>query len=70
MADPIERATDRVTGETGGPSANTVHMMNQASAAADIIENELAAISDGPVADYRAALQAAGYTPFGGDPSR
>ena len=67
VADLIGRPMGRITGETGGPSPNTIHMMNQASAAADTIENELAAISDGPVAAYKAALQAAGYTPFGGN---
>ena len=41
--------------------------MNQASGAVDTIENELVAISAGPVAAYSAALQAAGYTPFGGN---
>ncbi len=70
VADLIDRPMSRITGETGGPSPNTVRMMNQARAAAGTIENELAAISDGPVAAYSAALQAAGYTPFGGEPSR
>jgi hypothetical protein len=70
VADLIGRPMGRIAGETGGPSANTVHMMNQASAAADTIESELTAVSEGSVAAYTAALLAAGYTPFGGEPSR
>ena len=66
VADLIGRPTGRITGETGGPSANTIHMMNQARAAADTIERELSAVTGGAVSAYRAALQEAGYTPFGG----
>jgi hypothetical protein len=67
VADLIGRPMERVAGETGGPSANTIHMMNQARAAADTIESELEAISAGSVAAYTAALLEAGYTPFGGE---
>jgi photosystem II stability/assembly factor-like uncharacterized protein len=67
VADLIGRPTGRITSETGGPSANTIHMMNQARAAADTIEAELSAMTGGAVSAYRTALQAAGYTPFGGE---
>ena len=67
VADLIGRPMERVAGETGGPSANTIHMMNQARAAADTIESELEAVSAGSVAAYTAALLEAGYTPFGGE---
>jgi len=67
VADLIGRPMERVAGETGGPSANTIHMMNQARAAADTIESELEAISAGSVAAYTEALLEAGYTPFGGE---
>jgi hypothetical protein len=42
-------------------------MMNQSRAAADTIERELSAVTEGAVSAYRAALLEAGYTPFGGD---
>jgi hypothetical protein len=67
VADLVGRPMGRITGETGGPSANTIHMINQARAAADTIESALSAVSGGAVSDYRAALQAAGYTPLGGE---
>jgi len=67
VADLVGRPTGRITSETGGPSANTIHMMNQSRAAADTIERELAAVAEGAVSAYRAALLAAGYTPFGGE---
>ena len=41
-------------------------MMDQAHEAAALIQREVAAVMGGAVAQYRAALQAAGYTPFGG----
>ena len=62
----IGRPMGRIAGGTGAPSANTVHMIDQAVAAADTIERELSTISEGSVAAYTAALTAAGYTPFGG----
>jgi hypothetical protein len=52
-------------GGDGAPSENTRHMMDRAREAADTIESELASIMAGGIADYRAVLQAAGYTPFG-----
>ena len=67
VADLIGRPTGRITSDTGGPSANTMHMMNQARAAADTIETELSAVTGGAVSAYRTALQTAGYTPFGGE---
>ena len=55
----------RIMGGDGAPSENTRHMMDRAREAADTIESELASIMAGGIADYRAELQAAGYTPFG-----
>ena len=52
-------------GETGGPSQNTLHMMDRAREAAVTIEADVGSVMAAAVAEYRAALQAAGYTPFG-----
>jgi hypothetical protein len=66
-ASMVSRPMGRILGEAGGPSANTRHMMDQAMTAAELVQRDVAAMMDGDVARYRAALQAAGYTPFGGD---
>ena len=63
----VNRPMGRIAGETGGPSQNTRIMIGQAQQAADTIRSDVAALMDGDVARYRAALQAAGYTPFGGE---
>ena len=62
----IAQPIGRITGEDGAPSENTRTMIDQAVAAAETIRSELAAIIDGSVAAYRAALISAGYTPIGG----
>ena len=66
VADVIAQPIGRITGEDGAPSENTRTMIDQAVAAAETIRSELAAIIDGSVAAYRAALISAGYTPIGG----
>ena len=66
VADVIPQPIGRITGEDGAPSENTRTMIDQAVAAAETIRSELAAIIDGSVAAYRAALISAGYTPIGG----
>jgi photosystem II stability/assembly factor-like uncharacterized protein len=66
VADAIRGPAGRIMGETGGPSPNTMIMMNQARAAATTVETEVAEVMSGAVSEYRAALRAAGYTPFGG----
>ena len=65
VASAVGQPMGRITGGTGGPSENTRHMMDQAGAAADTIVSEITAVADGSVAQYRDALLAAGYTPFG-----
>jgi len=67
VSDLIGRPTGRIAGETGGPSANTIHMMNQARAAAVTLEREVSAVLEGGVSAFRTRLQEAGYTPFGGE---
>jgi len=67
VSDLIGRPTGRIAGETGGPSANTIHMMNQARAAAVTLEREVSAVLEGAVSAFRTRLQEAGYTPFGGE---
>ena len=66
VSSAVGQPMGRIAGETGAPSENTRHMMDQARDAAETIRTELAAISNGDVAAYREALIAAGYTPFGG----
>jgi len=66
VASAVGSPMGRIMSETGGPSPNTMIMMNQARAAAATVEGEVAAVMSGAVAEYRAALRAAGYTPFGG----
>ena len=61
----VQQPMGRIAGETGGPSPNTRHMMDQARAAADEITADVSAVIDEDVARYRDALRAAGYTPFG-----
>ena len=65
MAAPVGAPIGRIMGEDGAPSANTRIMMERAREAANTVEREVAAVMSGDVADYRSALQAAGYTPFG-----
>jgi hypothetical protein len=66
VASVVDQPIGRITGEDGAPSENTRTMINQAVTAAETIRSELAAITDGSVAAYRAALISAGYTPIGG----
>tara|TARA_B100000745_G_scaffold222034_1_gene148091 strand:- start:2514 stop:5567 length:3054 start_codon:yes stop_codon:yes gene_type:complete len=66
VASVVDEPIGRITGEDGAPSENTRTMINQAVTAAETIRSELAAITDGSVAAYRAALISAGYTPIGG----
>jgi len=63
----VSQPMGRIAGETGGPSENTRIMMDQARQAARTIRTDVTGLMDGEVARYRAALQAAGYTPFGVD---
>jgi photosystem II stability/assembly factor-like uncharacterized protein len=57
----------RIAGEVAAPSANTRLMIEQARSAAETIVGEIDALMNSEVASYRAALRAAGYTPFGED---
>ena len=66
VASVVDEPISRITGEDGAPSENTRTMINQAVTAAETIRSELAAITDGSVAAYRAALISSGYTPIGG----
>jgi hypothetical protein len=63
----VSRPLGRIAGERGEPSENTRHMMAQARQAAQTLRSDVTAVMDGEVARYRAALLAAGYTPFGGE---
>ncbi|MDH3225076.1 MAG: hypothetical protein OEO23_15250, partial [Gemmatimonadota bacterium] len=55
----------RIVGDRGAPSANTRIMIDQAVAAARTISRDVSDLVNGPVADFRDALIAAGYTPMG-----
>ncbi|MEM7415736.1 MAG: hypothetical protein AAF389_09595 [Gemmatimonadota bacterium] len=61
----VQAPMGRIASDPGGPSANTRTMMDQAAEAADEIGADVHAILTGAVAEYRAALLAAGYTPLG-----
>jgi photosystem II stability/assembly factor-like uncharacterized protein len=61
----VRQPLGRIAQEGGAPSANTRIMMDQARAAAETIVGEIDALMDGAVTEYREALRAAGYTPFG-----
>ncbi len=63
----VQAPAGRIAGDPGAPSANTRLMIDQARSAADTIVSEIEGLISGEVAAYRAALQAAGYSPFGGD---
>ena len=65
IANAVNQPIGRIVAEDGAPSENTRHMMDQAAEAAEVIRTDIRAISTGEVATYRAALLAAGYTPFG-----
>jgi photosystem II stability/assembly factor-like uncharacterized protein len=56
----------RITGDPSGPSPHTRVMMQQARDAAAVILAEVEAVQEGALVQFREALRAAGYTPFGG----
>ncbi len=62
----VQAPMGRIALDIGGPSANTRLMIDQARTAADEIARDVARLMGGAVAEYRAALIAAGYTPLGG----
>lgn len=64
-SDVVRDPVGRVAGGTGAPSPNTRIMMDRARDAADAIDADVDALFEGPVAEYRDALRAAGYTPIG-----
>ena len=63
-ASVVSQPLGRIAGDRGAPSSNTRIMMEQAESAADTIARIVSALFEGPVAEYREALRAAGYTPL------
>ncbi len=58
----------RIARTSGAPSENTRLMIDQAREAAGLIRDSITELMEGDLSSYRAALVAAGYTPFGVSP--